>query len=373
MLSSTEEAQLRALLVKQTELLSLAASEPSIISELGAGDTTFPELTPATVINDADLLLVRQGTEEKSATGAVLKTTLGGLFAAKGANSDITSLSSPFLASATATTQTVGDNSTKVATTAFTKAEIDATVLRSYISGLSLSTAGSSTTMSIAAGKAADSANAAMMSLASAINKTTSSWAVGSGNGGIDTGAIASSTWYYFYQIRRPDTGVVDVIFSLSSASPTLPANYTQYRYIGGALTNGSSQWVKFTQFGDNFVWDSPVLDFNTTGATTSALLTCSLPSGRKMKGRFVFSGTSTGTAGIGTYISDPDTADLAPSQTASPLLSAWMNADPGSEGISVQMSCFTNNARQIRHREWNTGAIKILTLGWTDLRGKDL
>jgi len=93
MLSSTEEAQLRALLVKQTELLSLAASEPSIISELGAGDTTFPELTPATVINDADLLLVRQGTEEKSATGLVLKNTLGGLFAAKGANSDITSLS----------------------------------------------------------------------------------------------------------------------------------------------------------------------------------------------------------------------------------------------------------------------------------------
>jgi len=92
-LTTTEESQLRALLVKQTELLSLAASEPAIISELGAGDTTFPELTPATVINDADLLLIRQGTEEKSATGAVLKTTLGGLFAAKGANSDITSLS----------------------------------------------------------------------------------------------------------------------------------------------------------------------------------------------------------------------------------------------------------------------------------------
>ena len=39
--------------------------------------------------------------------------------AASGANSDITSLASPALGSATATTQTVGDNSTKVATTAF--------------------------------------------------------------------------------------------------------------------------------------------------------------------------------------------------------------------------------------------------------------
>jgi len=118
-LTTTEEAQLRALLVKQTELLSLAASEPSIISELGAGDTTFPELTPATVINDADLLLIRQGTEEKSATGAVLKTTLGGLFAAKGINTDITSLASPAIGSATATTQATNDSTAKVATTAF--------------------------------------------------------------------------------------------------------------------------------------------------------------------------------------------------------------------------------------------------------------
>jgi len=118
-LTTTEEAQLRALLVKQTELLSLAASEPSIISELGAGDTTFPELMAATVINDADLLLIRQGTEEKSATGAVLKTTLGGLFAAKGANTDITSLASPAIGSATATTQATNDSTTKVATTAF--------------------------------------------------------------------------------------------------------------------------------------------------------------------------------------------------------------------------------------------------------------
>ena len=40
-------------------------------------------------------------------------------YALKGANTDITSLASPALAGATATTQTAGDNTTKVATTAF--------------------------------------------------------------------------------------------------------------------------------------------------------------------------------------------------------------------------------------------------------------
>lgn len=43
-------------------------------------------------------------------------------FALKGANTDITSLASPALAAATATTQAVGDNTTKVATTAFVAA-----------------------------------------------------------------------------------------------------------------------------------------------------------------------------------------------------------------------------------------------------------
>lgn len=53
-------------------------------------------------------------------TAADARTTLGA--AASGSNTDITSLSAPALGAATATTQTAGDNSTKVATTAFVTA-----------------------------------------------------------------------------------------------------------------------------------------------------------------------------------------------------------------------------------------------------------
>jgi len=52
----------------------------------------------------------------------VTLTAADATFALKGANTDITSLASPALGAATATTQAVGDNTTKVATTAFVAA-----------------------------------------------------------------------------------------------------------------------------------------------------------------------------------------------------------------------------------------------------------
>jgi hypothetical protein len=64
-------------------------------------------------------------------------------FALKGANTDITSLASPALASATATTQTAGDNTTKVATTAFV-----ATAGGSQIQPISASVASNALTIS---------------------------------------------------------------------------------------------------------------------------------------------------------------------------------------------------------------------------------
>lgn len=67
-------------------------------------------------------------------------------FALKGANTDITSLASPALGGATATTQTAGDNTTKVATTAFV-----ATAGGSQIQPISASVAASALTISASA------------------------------------------------------------------------------------------------------------------------------------------------------------------------------------------------------------------------------
>lgn len=240
---------------------------------------------------------------------------------------------------------------------------IGAAMPRAFLAGCTLSTAGASTTMSIAAGQATDSTNSILLNL-SATSKTTSAWAVGTAQGGLDTGTIANSTWYYFYSIRRPDTGVVDAIFSLSSSAPTLPANYTQYRYIGAGLTNGSGQWTSFTQKGREFYWSTPVQDFNGAGSATAALLTLSVPRGRKVKGAFnlYVSGNTQGC-----YLSDPDNADVAPSTSGVSPFSTFGFGSASFTG-SVQAQCWTNTSAQIRHREANTATVGVATLGWLDL-----
>jgi hypothetical protein len=239
-----------------------------------------------------------------------------------------------------------------------------ATLLRGYIDGLTMSTAGSSTTMTIAPGEATDSTNLVTLELAASINKTTASWAVGTATGGLDTGSIANSTWYYFYVIRRPDTGVVDVVFSTNSTSPTLPTNYTQFRYIGAGLTNGSGQWTAFTQVGDTFTWAVPVVDFSGAGSATATLMTCSVPRGRKMVVSFNVNASNN----QGTYVSDPASTDLAPAFT-SPGYQYYLGGASQSAGI---LFCQTNTSAQIRRREAGVGSIVYITQSWTDLRGRN-
>ena len=242
--------------------------------------------------------------------------------------------------------------------------------LAGHIFGLTMSTAGSSATMSIAAGEAADSTAAVLMTLAASISKTTGAWTAGSGNGGIDTGTIANNTWYHFHLIRRPDTGVVDVLFSLSATAPTMPANYTQFRRIGSGRTNGSAQWVRFFQTGDQFLWDNlGTLDLDTTSSTSAALVTLSVPTGVKVRA-LLNTFDSNATAGTMWHISDPDTTDVAPSITAWPL---GANGAPiNGAGGRNQVEMTTNTSAQVRHRNTRSDStVRIATIGWIDSRGR--
>lgn len=228
---------------------------------------------------------------------------------------------------------------------------------RNRLSGFTMSTAGASATMTVAAGQATDSTNAVMMSIASALGKTTAAWAVGNNQGGkLSAAAIAPSTWYYFYAIRRPDTGVVDIGFDVSSSTPTLPINYTQYRYIGAGLTDGSSNWTAFTQMGREFFFVTPPLDVSSAGTGTAGVLaTLSVPRGRKVKA-FI-----NAAAQQQIYISDPNNADMPPQVSASPLLSI-------SNGQGGSTSVWTNLSAQIRYRCNVSGWLYVATLGWLDL-----
>lgn len=243
----------------------------------------------------------------------------------------------------------------------------------SVVDGLTLSNnvTDANNDIDIATGKAVDSGGTDNMALASALTKRLdANWVVGTNQGGLDTGSKLTSTWYHVFLIKRTDTGVVDVLFSSSFASPTMPTNYTKKRRVGAVKTDSSGNIIPFLQYGDEFLWKSPpALDVDTTISTTRSNHTlASVPSGlslRVMVNVLIRHATNVALA----YISNPDFTDLAPSSTATPLSTLTGN------GGYNDMETFTvrvNSSQQISARaDQASVTFRVAVLGWIDPRGK--
>jgi len=114
-----------------------------------------------------------------------------------------------------------------------------------------------------------------LMVLASAITKRLdAAWAVGSDQGGLDSGSIGDSD-YYIWLIQRADTGVVDVLFSLSSTAPTMPTSYAFKRLIGW-FKRVSASILTFTVHeisggGIELNWGVPTLEVNLVNTLTTS------------------------------------------------------------------------------------------------------
>jgi hypothetical protein len=245
-------------------------------------------------------------------------------------------------------------------------------VLRGQIWGLWLSTAGSSVSFGVSAGEAADSTASDLMVLATGISKTTAAWSVGSGNGGLDTGTIAANAWYHAFLIKRPDTGLVDVLFSLSPTAPTLPANYTLFRRIFSMKTDGTSQWRKMVQFGDEFLWDIPGSDVNTSalGATSTFFTLASVPTGVQVIARirgYILASASGPTVIV---MASPDEAAASANVPAGNF---QVTNTSTSVGAGFAFDIRTNTSGQIRaaSNQSNT-TLTVAVYGWVDRRGRD-
>lgn len=84
------------------------------------------------------------------------------------------------------------------------------------------------------------------------------------GNGGLDIGAISSSTWYHCFVIAKND-GTSDFLFSTSLSLPTMPADYTYKRRIGSIKTDINGNIVSFKQNADYFWYKTQILDLSLT------------------------------------------------------------------------------------------------------------
>jgi len=133
--------------------------------------------------------------------------------------------------------------------------------------------------VNVTAGGVMDATNALALTLASEITKQIdAAWAVGDNAGGIDTGSVANDTVYAVWLIARSDTSVVDVLFSTSFTSPTMPTNYDYKRLIGFVETGGALNIRAFTHTGgDYFRYTTPVNDINDSSITDDTFETGTL------------------------------------------------------------------------------------------------
>jgi hypothetical protein len=240
-----------------------------------------------------------------------------------------------------------------------------------YLSGLTLSNNGSDAVndIDIATGGARDSTDAYSMVLASALTKRLdASWAVGTNQGGLDTGVIANAV-YHVFLIARPDTGVVDALFSTSATAPTMPTNYTLRRRIG-AIQRVAGSILAFTQTGDEFRLTNAVADVSANNPGTAAVTrNLSVPAGVKVVA-IIGATVTTGGASVAAYFSDLATTDEDPASSLLYQLGSTTSLSGGFVGAIT-----TNTSGQIRSRLSASSAaitLSIKTIGWIDRRGRD-
>ncbi|QJX04736.1 hypothetical protein [Rhizobium brockwellii] len=267
----------------------------------------------------------------------------------------------------------------------YSKAEVDSAVaVSSGVAGRLYGLAGSQNAtdaandMDFATGEAASAgASPVIMVLASAITKRSdAAWAVGSGNGAMDTGTKPTTSWLHWYVIKRPDTGVVDVCCSASASAPTIggniPAAYTKYRRIRSTKTDGSGNIIADSQDGDEVLWQTAVKENGgaaySTGTTAALVTLAGVPSGFKV--RAILNATYTSASdSAGAFISSPDEGDQALGVGNS--LFNITNMQNASENASAGIEVRTNASGQVRHKAGAAGSLYIATRGYIDRRGR--
>lgn len=225
--------------------------------------------------------------------------------------------------------------------------------------------------LDIAAGQCRDATNAHNIIVSALTKRSDATFVVGTNQGMLDTGAVGNSD-YYLFAIKRSDTGICDVLCSLSSTSPTMPASYDYKRLIGWFKRVGGTivAFHTYEGFGGGLelLWDSPTLDIDLTNTLTTSRRTdaVKVPLNFSVIAHLNVVLADAGAVGT-TYIYCPDMTDLAPSPTAAPLFSNKVhntNLTPNGAPMSVRTSATGTIAA--RSELGTADAYQVATLGFT-------
>lgn len=190
-----------------------------------------------------------------------------------------------------------------------------------------------------------------------------------SGLGGLDSGAPVADTTYHIFAIARLEDETAAFIASASPSGPILPAGYDLKRRIGSIPTNGSGNFIGFTQRGSEFLRLSPLpLPTLTNPGVNGVPVPVGVPVGVQVNALLTIA-LYTGSA---TYrsllVTSPDQADDAASGTKFSLRSSGLATDRQTSQFDVR----TDAAGRIRTRLETSDAnasIFMISHGWIDER----
>ena len=236
-------------------------------------------------------------------------------------------------------------------------------VVRGQLAGLAVSRNATTpnTKLDIAAGQAADAANAVCLTVASPLTLDIAA----TGANGLDaTGTRAANATVHVFVIAKPDGSVA--AFGAATTAPTLPSGYSYRRRVASLKLDASSNFRAFTQGGDRFIFDIEMFDIGVTNLGTSLTsYTLSTPAGIKpialIKG-FAYNASSQSALLI-----------LSPDQPDQTINVGSVTAPAAGYASSNYFEVRTNASSQIAAKANAAGTTFYLTtVGWIDRRGRD-
>lgn len=222
---------------------------------------------------------------------------------------------------------------------------------------------------------ATDAVNMRLLGPSALVKQIDAAWAVGTNQGGLDTGTVAADTLYAVWLIKRSDTGVVDALISASFTAPTMPTNYDYKRLIGAVLTNGSADLLEWLQAGDYFRYIEDVVtdvNDNTITSVTWETATLSAPPWSLVHIYAALDNpTTTGTEGrlhIRTVASNDDATSGTEAVMRVHTASAF-------DGLCSEGMCLIDNNRQLQYAALEsdgTATVTIKTFGFLMLSRRE-
>ncbi|MDP9501832.1 phage tail protein [Pseudomonas protegens] len=257
-------------------------------------------------------------------------------------------------------------------------AQVANAVPKGYCVGfvMSMNAGAPATAVDVAPGTACGTGNPVFsVATITGVLQAAGSWTAGSGGNKLDAGTRAANSWYHVFLIRRNEGGEADLLFSVSSSAPVVPAGYELVmRLKGRALrTDGAANIAPFINYGNSTDWKILPSDMTLSAvATSSHTVTISVPPGIRVRACFYVSAIGDGPL---IYVRSPDANAAVLGVTSGGAYAGGVGLDNTSvlnENFASYCEASTNQSAQVVVQvfawpNYLVQSARLLTAGWRE------